>query len=489
MKKETNPTLQSIFYDENGKAKEVKQIIAALKEKSVSVPEWNDIAKSYDPMQHEIITNSERRPKDRKKGNVLEKFARVVYPAEKNTVRRMTQMMFTLPVSRKYKCQDEEVRKRVSQVLEAVYDKARIDGENINRFKAYFAACEMVTVWYAVKQENDDYGFHSNVKLKCRSYSPMPTKYSKIMQAKIYPLFDANGDYVALSLEYDILINGVKHTKFETFTDTMHYRWINGIDDAGFTNDIEPEEIIIGKNPTIYIHRPAPVYEGIQNNRDEIEFTLSRTSDIIRKNSSPIMKVVGKLVDKQENAPKKDVAREVYQFEGDGDIELVSPAITPENASFYIGQLQKNIEEDTQLPNLSLENTKSLGAMSGEARKTLLTDAHMRCGEEKHEVLAFLDRECQVIKALLAKANIKMENEFKQVKVDHFINPFVMQDEDANVKKAATAAAGTRFTSQRTLIEMAGVVDDVDSEIERIQQEEEKSAQNSPLNSLFDKTE
>lgn len=489
MKKETNPTLQSIFYTESGEPKEVREIIASLKNKSIAVPEWNEIAKSYDPMQHEILTNPERRPKDRKKGTVLEKFARVVYPAEKNTVRRMTQMMFTLPVTRKYKCADEEVRKRVSTAIEAVYDKARIDGENVNRFKAYFAACEMVTIWYAVKQENDDYGFHSNVKLKCRSYSPMPTKYSKIMQAKIYPFFDANGDYIALSLEYDVVINGVTHTKFETFTDSMHYRWINGIENAGFVEDIVPEEIIIGKNPTIYIHRPAPVYEGIQNNRDEIEFTLSRTSDIIRKNSSPIMKVVGKLVDKQDNAPKKDVAREVYQFEGDGDIALVSPAITPENASFYIGQLQKNIEEDTQLPNLSLENTKSLGAMTGEARKTLLTDAHMRCGEEKHEVLAFLDRECQVIKALLSKANIKMEQDIRQVKVDHFINPFVMSDEDAKVRKASTAAGGTRFASQRTLIEMAGVVDDVDAEIERIRQEDEETAQNSPLNSLFDKTE
>ncbi len=489
MKKETNPTLQAIFYDENGEQKEVKQIISSLKEKSIIVPEWNDIAKSYDPLQHEIITNPERRPKDRKKGSVLEKFARVVYPAEKNTVRRMTQIMFTLPVTRKYKCADDDVRKRVSAIIEAVYDKARIDGENVNRFKAYFAACEMVTVWYAVKQENDDYGFHSNVKLKCRSYSPMPNKYSKITQARIYPLFDANGDYIALSLEYHVLIGGIKYTKFETFTDTMHYRWINGIDNAGFLNDIEPEEIIIGKNPTIYIHRPTPVYDGIQNNRDEIEFTLSRTSDIIRKNSSPIMKISGKLVDKQDNAPKKDVAREVYQFDGEGDIALVSPAITPENASFYIGQLQKNIEEDTQLPNLSLENTKSLGAMSGEARKTLLTDAHMRCGEEKHDVLAFLDRECHVIKALLAKANIAMENDFAQVKVDHFINPFVMQDEDANVKKAATAAGGTRFASQRTLIEMARVVDDVDAEVERIREEEEQSAANSPLNSLFDKTE
>ncbi len=488
--KETNPTLQSIFYTENGEQKEVREIIAALKAKSVSVPEWNEIAKSYDPMQHEILTNPARRPKDKKKGSVLEKYARVVYPAEKNTVRRMTQMMFTLPVSRKYKCEDEEIRKRVSAVIEAVYDKARIDGENVNRFKAYFAACEMVTIWYAVKQENDDYGFHSNVKLKCRSFSPMPTKYSKIAQAKIYPLFDANGDYVALSLEYDIIINGVKYTKFETFTDSMHYRWINGLEDSSFKEDIEPEEIITGKNPTIYIHRPAPIFEGIQNNRDEIEFTLSRTSDIIRKNSSPIMKLKGKLVDVPDNNPRKDVAREVYQFEGaDGDIELVSPSITPENASFYIGQLQKNIEEDTQLPNLSLENTKALGAMTGEARKTLLTDAHMRCGEEKHEILEFLDRECHVIKALLAKANLKMEKDFKQVRVDHFINPFVMSDEDAKVKKAATAASGTRFTSQRTLIEMAGVVDDVDAEMERIRQEEEDSAAKSPLNSLFDKTE
>lgn len=487
---ETNATLKSIFYYEDGTPKELSRVIASLKEKSVDVPEWATISKSYDPTSHEIVTNKKRRPKDKKRGDVEERVARIVYPAEKNTVRRMTQMMFTLPVTRKYKCADEDVRKEINGIMEAVYKKVRIDGENNNRFKAYFAACEMMTVWYAVKEPNDDYGFHSNFKLRCRSYSPMPTKFSRISEAKLYPLFDEVGDLIALSFEYSTKVGNTTKTKFETFTADMHYRWVYGGED-GVAEDIEPEPIIIGKIPAAYIYRPAPIYEGIENNRDEIEFTLSRTSDVIRKNAHPIMGIVGELVDMEgdENKPKEDVARELYQLEEGGDIKLITPAVSEHMVNYFVGQLQKNIEEETQLPNLSLENTKGLGAMSGEARKTLLTDAHMKCGEEKHEVTSFLSREGSIIKSLLAKCNVGLESKLKMVDIEHEVHPFVMSDEDAAIKKAAQAAAGTRFASQKTLVELAGLVEDADAEMERIKQEEAEAAANSPINNLFDATE
>ena len=472
---EKNPFLQKIFYHEDGTPQDAAFIIGQLQTKPIYFPRWDAIRKDYDPKYHEIITSHERRPKDRKRGDVIEKYARVAYPAELNTVRRMVQMCFTIPVKRYYYADNPDIANEIQKIVEEVYKRNRIDGENMNRFKAYFASCEMATVWYVVQQENDDYGFHSYYKLKCRSYSPMQKEYCRIIQSTLYPLFDPMGDLVAFSFEYTTDVMGVKDTKFETFTADNHYRWrLNGHGD--FEDDIVPEPLAIHKIPAIYICRPEPIFEGVQNNRDEIEFTLSRMSDIIRKNSAPIMAINGTLAngENEDFNPQRDTTREIFQFEGDGGggISLISPTISPENVNYYVGQLQKNIEEETQLPNLSLENTRGLGALTGEARKTLLTDAHMKVGEEAHEIVAFLDRECRIITSYLSHMNCELAEKIKQVRIEHEVQPYVMNDADAAVKLAQTASNGKQFASRKTLIEIAGLTSDIDAEEEAIKAEE-----------------
>lgn len=116
----------------------------------------------------------------------------------------MNQMCFTIPVERKYETEDDETLKEIANAIEAIYEKVRINGVNKNRMRAYFGACEVCTVWYAVEEENEDYGFKCKYKFKCRSYSPMPTKMSKISEAKLWPVFDEYDDMVAMCIEYTI---------------------------------------------------------------------------------------------------------------------------------------------------------------------------------------------------------------------------------------------------------------------------------------------
>lgn len=174
----------------------------------------------------------------------------------------------------------------------------------------------------------------------------------------------------------------------------------------------------------MYLWRPAPIYDGIANNRSDIELTLSRTSDVIRKNSAPIVKVVGDLIG---DKPDGGEAREVYKLKQGGDVGLVSPAVSHDAIQYYISQLKENIEEDTQMPNLSMTNVKSLGNIGADARKTLLADAHMKVGEEKDDIIWAFDRECNIIKAFLAEAKNEWRDGIKRLKVSHHITPFVQR--------------------------------------------------------------
>lgn len=467
---------------------DIEKTIENLKQKAIEVPEWSELEKEYDQTQHDIIADSTLRPDDKIGDNGKKELAaKVSYPAEKIAVRRMVQMALSIPVNRICNTADEkgdedEVKKVQSKAIEATYKGVRIDGENINRMTAFFAACEVLTVWYAVDTGiiHNKYGFPTKFKLRCRSYSPMPEKWSRITQADLYPLFDEYDDMVAMSFEYIRTDGEDEITCFETYTATNHYRWEQNGDDW---TEVVNEPVIIGKIPAIYLRRPLPVWEGISNNRNEIEFTLSRESDIIRKNSAPIIVLKGELLG---DKPVGDKAREVYQTKDDGGLELVSPAISHEAAQFYIDQLKQNIEEDLQLPNLSLENIKGLGAISGEARKTLLTDGHLKVGDEQHEIIRFLEREDSVIRALLGKVNTSWESSLENLSIEHILTPFIQNDELGEIEKMEKATAGKAILSRRTAIAKSRLVDDPEAEYVRIEEEERAEAENQRIVDLFE---
>jgi hypothetical protein len=332
---------------------------------------------------------------------------------------------------------------------------------------SYFAACEICSIWYAVEGENEDYGFKSKYKLRCMSFSPMDTKFSRIEQANIYPLFNS-ADLIALSFEYTKIENKVKVQYFETFTGANHYIW--KLENCAW-NPILAENIVILKIPGIYLWRPLPIWEDATNNTKEIEYALSRESDIIRRNSAPIIKLKGKLAN---GGKAEDIAREVYQLEGEGDVEYVTWQQQIEAMKFYIETLKKNTEEELQLPNLSLENTKGLGALSGEARKTLLTDGHLKVGDESGDIIEFFDRECNVIKSFLEVMNVNWKGKTSSVGVEHIITPFIQNDEMNDIDKNTKATGGKAIASRRTAVRRLGWVSEteIDDEIQQIEKEE-----------------
>lgn len=467
--------LEEIFKE----GKSIESKITSLKDKSVKVESWNKLVKEYDPTRHKIMRDQVTR-KDKIRKDGVEKAARVTYGQQKMFARRMTQMAFAIPVKREYDIGNDAESKEIAIALAKIYKKTRIDAVNVNRMHAYFAACEIFTVWYVVKSPNEDYGFKSEFKLRCMSYSPMNKKFSRIEQANLYPLFDS-GDMIAQSFEYTKKEGNREVDYFETYTGSKHYLWKR--DNSSWT-EVLAEDIIILKIPGSYLWRPMPIWEDTTNNTTEIEYTLSRESDILRRNSAPILAVRGGL---QGEKKAEDEAREVYRVDNQGGVGYVTWQQQIEAMKFYIGELKRNTEEELQLPNLSLENVKGLGAISGEARKTLLTDAHLKVGYESGEIIEFLDRECNVIKAFLELMNTKWKGKTSKVGVEHIITPFVQNDEMNEIDKIMKVTGGEAVASRETGVRMLGWVseDKILEECKKI--EEEQASKFAP--SIFEPTE
>lgn len=455
-------TLEEIFAE--GRTPEA--IIADLCSCTKDVPTWNDLEKLYDESKHPIKDDQTLRPQERTSADGQRDVpARISYPAEKIAVRRMAQMAFSIPVKRVYSTTND-AEKAFADAIEKVYDAVRIDGVNMKRMKAYFASCEMATVWYLTDdggEKHEKYGFSTSAKIRCRSYSPMPSKMSQIYQADIYPLFDDTGDLVALSFKYVVNVNGKDIEKFDSFTAQKAYYWTNGED--GWT--VEEKDVVIGKIQAAYISRPGAMYDGIQDFRNEIEFSNSRNSDVIKKNSSPIIVVSGEIVGAP---PANGRGREAYQLKSGGSVNLLNPAMSSDQVKTHISTQKEFIAEVTQMPDLSMENIKGLGQMSGEARKTLLTDAHLKVGEESHDIVWFLDREFSVIKSILATAYPAWKSLVSKVTCKHIITPFIQNDQTSQTDRLAKRV-DSRLLSRRSALEQFDDVSDVDEEMKRIEEE------------------
>lgn len=456
----------------------ISDVIDDLKNKSVEVPEWSKLLKDYEPTKHKIVDDKETRKDKVKSDGILEKASRIYIGLEKLLTKRTTEFAFAIPVRRVYhNTDDSDKRQQIAKAIEAIYKYARIDSENIKRGNSYFASCEIFTIWYAVEKPNSLYGFKSKYKLKCNTYSPMDG-------VKLYPLFDELGDMLAMSFEYKKKIKDKEVTFFETYTADKHFKWKQ--QDGDWESVIEPEKItlFLGKIPGAYTYRPVPIYHGLSYIREEIEYTLSRNSDVIAYNSAPVLKVAGKLVGDED----KGESRRIFRLQDGGDVSYVSWSQSIEALKYHVETLLKLFFMQGQMPDLSFENMKSLGNIGFDARQMILSDAHLKIGDESGAWVEFFERECSVIKEFLKFMNTDWKDEVDNVEVEHIITPFIQNDEDALINRLQKGNGGKAIFSQLESIRMAGYSNDPKETLKQIQ-EEDKAVQQARVNSLFEGAE
>lgn len=470
-----------------------ENITGQLKQKSVEVPSWEKLKKEYDPELHpvmdkqqypDIIKYEEREsttevdsfgnPKIVKVPVGLpEKVSRVTYALQDLAVKRTTELCFGIPVKRQYSPeQDNERQAQIASYIENIFTRNHIDTVNIERGRRLFASCEIMTLWYAVKEDNALYGFDSKLKLRCVTYSPMQGDM-------LYPLFDENGDLIALSVEYRRKVKNDMTTFFDTYTSSKHLQWNNK--DGGAVELAKNEDIEIGKIPAVYMYRPTPVWENTSWMVYEMEWAVSRNGNYLRKNSRPILAAYADESLQFGQSPGTDAAfRDIYQLPTGSSLQYVTWNQAIDNLKYYVNELRQMFFTQLQLPDWSYENMKT-SPMSGEARKQLFIDCHLKVKDESGRWLEFFDREVNVIKAYLKQMlPDDWSRDIDALKVENVITPFTITSDSDNVSLMVSATGGKQLISQSTAIEKLGLVDDAAGELAKIQAESMQDLFNEP---------
>ena len=433
-------------------------IIADLKKKSVQVPAWAELEKEYEPSKHPVKTDKTYEDKVTRKG--IERMTRITLGWQKLATKRMAELMFGIPVQRVYKPTNDQ-EKQVAEIMEAIFKRNRIDSVNIERGRHLFASCENMTLWYTQEQTAEYAGQRTQLKLRCKNYSPMNG-------VSIYPLFDEYGDLVALSLEYNRSEDNRTISYFETYTATEHIRWRT---DTGTIEEETREPIKLMKIPAIYTMRPEPIWEDQSENVYEAEWTLSRNGNYIRKNARPNWVIFSDNNIKYGTELAGDNAgRNVLQYGQNDKAQYVTWQQAIDSIKFHVEEIKRNFFMQLQLPDMSMDSMKAT-PMSGEARKMMFIDAQMKVTDESGIWLEAFDREINVIRAFMKKMYPQLATAIDSLSVEVVITPYQIRDDAERIGNLMNATAGKAIMSQRTAVANLGYVEDVDKELADIASE------------------
>lgn len=456
-------TLQEII---NIKKERADDAIAALKQKPFTIPSWSGVdglEREYYTKYHPVMDKAKYPDVAHKDGSV-EYVTRIPQNLQALATHRMTELCFGIPVTYDITT-DGDKQERVATIFRNILRRNRIDSVNIERGNYLFASCEVMTLWYAVKEKNTLYGEPCNLKFRCMHFAPM-------LGDAIYPLFDEDGDLVALSVEYIRKKNGQDVRYFDCYTAERHIRWMSV--GAGWKEEVD-ELHEIGKIPGIYMWRPESIWGSNSPIVFEIEWALSRNGNYLRKNSKPVFAVfANEGIEFGQEKDEKSEFRSILQFPEGGSAQYITWQQAVENLKYYVAELRSSYFSQLQIPDWSYENMKST-PMSGEARKQLFIDAQLKVTEESGRLIEFLDREVQVVKAFIKRAYPGLASDIDAMQVNVSITPFTINDERDTIDQLMMANGNKPLMSHRDSIAAYGHSADVEKTLKEIAEDEQRS--------------
>lgn len=448
------------------------EIITDLTDKTIEVPSWEGrLQKEYDPKLHPV-NDKAKYPDIVHEDGSMEFVSRVSCALQKLSVKRMNELVYGIPVKRVYDAKNDR-QKEIAKYIENIFKRTRIDSVNVERGTMLFASCEVMTLWYAVEDKNNIYGFDSDLKLRCRHFSPKNGD-------ALYPLYDESGDLVALSILYQrkVLKNNVEF--FDCYTADRHlqFRRSDAVGDHEWTQtELSGEAIRLGKIPAVYCYREEPIWEDTSNIVNELEWNLSRNGNYIRKNSKPLFGVFSdEAIMFGSEKEGNNESRSILQFPKGADARYISWAQATDSLAFQQNELRTLFWTQLQLPDWSYEQMKAT-PMSGEARKQLFIDCQMKVKDESGRLLEMHDREVNVVKAFLkAMLPESYHADIDALPVESAITAFTINEDKELVEVLLTANGGKPLMSQRESIERLGWSDDTDATKKEIDAEQQQAA-------------
>lgn len=445
-----------------------------------------DITKQLDPNQHAVFDTAKRQKKNVKKpnGRVDEKNQPLYDLSQEEVnrsgvgfqqiiVNRAVGFLLGIPVKlRSYAADDPQ--KKLAAMVQKTWDDNKLDFFNRKLARKVLAECEAAELWYLV---NDDGSFWASLWAKVKAavglsggkFKLRVRLLSSSLGDNLFPHYDEYGDMDAMSREYITDDGTKKTTHFDIYTAEQVVSLIKG--DNGW---VEVSRIAnsFKKIPIVYYQQDYPEWYLVQGLIERYETLLSNFADTNDYFGSPMIKVTGNVM----GFANKGEQGKVLQLEKGADADYLAWQNAPEAIKLELETLEKHIYGLTQTPNISFENMKDMGDVSGVALKLKFLDAHLKT-ENKIELFGemFL-RRINLLKSVLGTVvDASLAPQVPLLEMEPIFTPYLPKNQKEETE-ILTTATGKPIMSIKTALEHNSLVGDVDEELRRMDEEAKAEA-------------
>ncbi len=412
--------------------------------------------------KHEIL---KRVDKVVGKGTTTEKtvvVSKLAIPFQKKIVNARVAFLFGDPA--KYVCKDE-AGQALYDVMDNILKANKIAYFDRQLARTVMSETRAAEYWYAVMESENG----AEVK-KVRV-----ALWSSGNGDGIYPHWNEYGDMDAFTRMYDAPNDeGKSVAHCDIYTDV---KIVEAVKDNGWQLTEKPNPV--GKIPVVFYEQDSPEWNDVESLIERIEMGLSKHADVNEYYGDPIVKLKGKLVTPFE---KEEVGK-VLTFDAQmganggveyGDAEYLTWDELPESRKMEYENLKDLIYSMTSTPDLSFQNVKGIGNISGVTIRMMFMDAMMEAQNKQEIFGAGLERRVSVLKAMIGRVyDLTLAS---QMPVDigvQFGNP-LPQDVLSEIQALTNAVGGEAIMSQETAIRKNPLVDDPEAEVELVQAEPKK---------------
>ncbi|PKP11967.1 MAG: phage portal protein [Bacteroidetes bacterium HGW-Bacteroidetes-4] len=457
-----------------------------LTSRTARTVEYSDCIAQYMVGKHSVFDEASRPKKEIQKptgkkdsqGNVInetsyEEVNRIGIPNQKLIVKRRVGFLLGNPIKLDMTSGDEENQQHemVFSTVKKIWTDNKLNYRNKELARLMFSECEVAELWYPVEVEQS---FWKKIwKVITGAKGKYTYKMRIIAQSKgdtLFPLLDNTGDLIAFSREYTLDNNGKKEIYFETYTKNIIMKWVT-IDGNTVPVEKYPSANPLGKIPVIFYQQEYPEWYDVQSEIDRLETLLSNFGDTNDYFGSPMMVAKGKVL----GFASKGERGKAFQLEEGGSLDMLSWDSAPEAVALEIKTLKNEILSNTQTPDISFDNLKSIGNVSGIALKLMFIDAHMAVSDKEEVFGINIQRRLNLLRAMVGNViDVSLKQACDEIDISPVFTPYLpknVQEESTTVNDSY--ASGT--ISRETAVHKHPLVSNPVKELEQIKLEQSES--------------
>jgi len=346
-----------------------------------------------------------------------------------------------------------------NQLIIDKWDKLRLDSILLDFAISVKSETEAAIIFYPAQR-------NGKVVIKSRLLSHE--------NGELLPYFDEFGDMTAFGWRFKTRIEGKEKETLHLFTDLYHYVLVNN---SGWQNTAQSKPNMFGKIPVVYASQDKPEWFDVKDLIDRYEMTFSKFADTNDYFASPMFRAKGPA----GQVPNKDKTGKIISLpiietqRGNiiqSDLDVISWDRAPESLKLEFDTNKQLIYGLTDTPDLSFDNLKGLGNVSGIALQMMFFGAILKARFDEGDFRTAVERCLSVM--VSGMVNITREltvNEVSNIAYNVQFTSVLPDNIKETIETLMTATGGKPIMSQELAVEHNPIVQNKDEEINRIHNE------------------